>query len=116
MRIKKEQKEEIERRIKLLRNGKPLPEIKARVVILIDDGLAMGSTMRASIMICRKRKAKKIVVAVPVAGKGVNADMEQLADEVVVLEMPEPFYADAYREWHDVSDEEALEILKKWKR
>ena len=63
--IKKDQKDEIKRRIKVLRNGKPLPKISGKIVILIDDGLAMGATMEAAIMLCKKKKAKKIIVAVP---------------------------------------------------
>lgn len=58
-RIKKEQIEEIKRRIQILRERKPLPEIKGRTVIFIDDGLAMGSTMRASIMLCKKEKGRE---------------------------------------------------------
>jgi putative phosphoribosyl transferase len=115
-RIKKEQIEEIERRIQALREGRPLPEISARTVILIDDGLAMGSTMRASIMLCRKRKAKKIIVAVPVSGKRVGHEIGQMVDELVILEKPLFFQAVAqvYRNWYDVSDDEVIEIIKKW--
>ena len=74
-RIVREQEEEIQRRIRVLRKGKPLPEIAGRTVILIDDGLAMGSTMKAAIALCRKRKAGKIVVAVPVAGDRVAREI-----------------------------------------
>jgi len=111
-----EQKEEIERRIKVLRKGEHLPEIKERTVILVDDGLAMGSTMRAAIELCRKRKAKKIVVAVPVAGDRVADEMNNSVDETVILEIP-PFFravAQVYKNWYDVQDKEVLEILEKW--
>ena len=114
--IKEEQKQEIKRRIKILRKGKPLPKISGRIVILIDDGLAMGSTMKAAIMLCRKRKAKKIIVAVPVSGKNVEKETEKIADEIIVLEKPEFFQAVAqvYRNWYDVSDEEVIGIMKEW--
>jgi len=117
-RIKKEQKEEIKRRIKILRKGKRLPKISGRITILIDDGLAMGSTMRAAVMLCKKKKAGKIIVAVPVAGKRVASEMKKYANKIVVLEIPEYFQAVAqvYREWHDVSDEEAMSIMKKFKK
>lgn len=115
-RIKKEQIEEIKRRIKILRKGKPLPKISGRTVILTDDGLAMGSTMRAAIMLCEKKKAEKIIVAVPVSGKDVAEEIGKLVDEIIVLEKPEFFQAVAqvYRNWYDVSDQEVIEIMKEW--
>lgn len=114
-RIVDEQSGEIRRRVQVLRGGRPLPEIRDRTVILVDDGLAMGSTMRASIMMCRKREARKIVVAVPVAGREVAEDVSRMVDELVVLEIPARFMAVAqvYMNWYDVSDDEVLEILEK---
>jgi predicted phosphoribosyltransferase len=115
--IQAEQIREIRRRVRTLRGGEPLPDIQDRTAILIDDGLAMGSTMRAAIMLCKNRKAKKIVVAVPVAGADVADAMRELVDEVVVLETP-PFFravAQAYRNWYDVSDGEVIEMLKAWR-
>ena len=67
--VKQEQIAEVKRRLNTLRGGNPLPELTGRTVILIDDGIAMGSTMRAAIELCRARKAGKVVVAVPVAGR-----------------------------------------------
>ena len=117
-RIKKEQIQEIKKRIKILREGKPLLEISGETVILIDDGLAMGSTMRAAIALCKKKKARKIIVAVPVSGKDVAEEIGKLVDEIIVLEKPEFFRAVAqvYRNWYDVPDEEVIKIMKKWKR
>ncbi len=112
--IKEQQINEIERRIKILRGGNPLPEIAGRTVILIDDGIAMGSTMRAVIELCKNRKAGKIVVAVPVAGKEVAEEIRKKVDELVVLETPAYFraVAEAYERWYDVSDEEVLDLLR----
>lgn len=112
--IKQEQIAEIERRINALRGGKPLPDISGRTVILIDDGIAMGSTMRAAIELCRNRNARKIVVAAPVAGREVAEAIAKEADEVVVLEVPVYFraVAQAYENWYDVSDEEVLDLLR----
>ena len=106
---------EIKRRIAVLRNGRPLPPIKDRTVILVDDGIAMGSTIRASIILCRNFLAKKIVVAVPVAGENARG-IEPMVDELIVLEKPIFFRAVAqvYRNWHDVSDEEVLTLMKEW--
>ncbi|MDM7917812.1 MAG: phosphoribosyltransferase [Methanosarcina sp.] len=113
-RIKKDQIAEIERRINALRGGKPLPDIAGRTVILIDDGIAMGSTMRVAIELCRNRKAGKVVVAVPVAGKDVADVIAKEADELVVLRIPSHFraVAQAYENWYDVSDEEVLDLLR----
>ena len=108
-----DQKNEIKRRILILRKGKPLPNLTGKTVILIDDGIAGGSTIRAAIMLCKKQQVKKIIAAVPVAGREVALQMSKLADETVVLEMPYNFHAVAqvYENWYDVSDEEVLEII-----
>jgi len=100
--------------MKILRGGNSLPEIADRTVILIDDGIAMGSTMRASIELCKNRKARKIVVAVPVAGKDVADEIRKRVDKLVVLEIPTYFRAvsEAYERWYDVSDEEVLDLLR----
>lgn len=113
-RIKQEQIAEIERRIKALRGGNSLSELEGRTVILIDDGIAMGSTMRAAIELCKNRKARKIVVAVPVAGVEVAEELQKIVDELVVLEIPAYFRAVAqvYERWYDVSDEEVLDLLR----
>lgn len=114
--IIKEQKQEIARRIEVLRQGKPLPEIANKTVILVDDGIAMGSTMRASISFCKHQNAEKIVVAAPVAGIRVVEEIRQMVDDIIVVETP-PFFravAQVYMNWYDVSDEEVIEILKRW--
>ena len=112
--IKQQQIAEIERRIKTLRGGNPLPEIAGRTVIIIDDGIAMGSTMRAAIELCKNKKAGKIVVAVPVAGREIAEKLQEKVDELVVLETPVYFraVAQAYERWYDVSDEEVLDLLR----
>jgi len=116
--IIEQQKEEIQRRIVVLRKGAPLPEITDKVVILVDDGLAMGSTMRAAINLCKNKKAQKIIVAVPVSGEEVAKEVGELAHEIVVLSKPAFFraVAQAYANWYDVSDEEVIETMEKWQR
>lgn len=115
-RILKQQRREIKRRIAALRKGQPLPQIADRTVILIDDGIAMGSTMRAGISLCRNKKAKKIVVASPVAGPATVAELAGIVDDMVVLEKPAFFQAVAqiYANWYDVSDEEVIRIMEKY--
>lgn len=112
--IIKRQKKDIAKKIKILRDGKPLPDISGKTVILIDDGLAMGVTMRAAINLCIKKKAGKIIVAVPVSGEDVARGISALVDELVVLEVPEFFQAVAqvYENWHDATEEEIIKILK----
>jgi putative phosphoribosyl transferase len=109
------QKRELKRRIEVLRAGKPLPEISGKIVILVDDGIAMGSTMQAAIMLCRNRNAKKVVASAPVAGPATVKELDKVADDVVVLEKP-PFFravAEVYRRWYDVGDGEVIRIMQK---
>jgi len=112
------QKKEVKRRIKVLRNNRPLPDLRQRTVILTDDGIAMGSTMRAAIKMCRAAKAKKIIVAAPVAGESIAGEIHKIVEGIVILEIPDFFYAVAqvYRNWHDVSDQEVLKIVEDWRR
>jgi len=113
-----QQRQEITRRIAALRGGKPLPEIAGRTVILVDDGIAMGATMRVAVQLCRARGAEKVVVAAPVAGTEVAKDFESLADELVVLDRPPRFraIAHAYRNWYDVPDWEVVAIMERWQK
>jgi putative phosphoribosyl transferase len=117
-RIKEEQQAEIHRRISVLRKGQPLPEMRGKTVILVDDGIAVGSTMRATIALCKNQGAEKIVVAVPVTGKRTAQTMSTLVDDTIVLETPPSFHAVAqvYENWYDVSDQEVLAIMEKYRR
>ncbi len=113
-RIIEMQRREIRRRVEAYRKGEPLPPLKGRTVILVDDGIAMGSTVRAAIMLARKQQAKKVVVAAPVADPAIAAELADEADDVVVLEQPSWFraVAQAYRHWYDVPDEEVIDVLE----
>lgn len=112
--IVEEQEEEIAQRKKILRKGEEFPDIRDKTVILVDDGLAMGSTMRASIIMCRKQDPESIVVAVPVAGPRVYHEMESIADDLVVLETPHNFraVAEVYENWYDVTDNEVIAVMR----
>jgi putative phosphoribosyl transferase len=112
------QKEEITRRIQLLRHGEPLPKLKDRTVLLVDDGIATGSTVFAAIRMCKKMGAGKIVVAAPVSGKEKKNKLLQEADEVVILEIPEAYsgVSQVYANFQNLTDEEALEFMEKWKQ
>jgi predicted phosphoribosyltransferase len=108
-------KKEIKRRIQSLRNNEPFPNIKKRNVILVDDGIAMGSTIRASITMCQNKEAGRIIVASPVSGPGMEKSLQNECDDVVILEQPPDFQAVAqvYLNWYDVSDREVNEFMEK---
>jgi putative phosphoribosyl transferase len=112
-RIIEEQKQEIKRRVAAFRQSQPLPNMEGRTAIVVDDGIAMGSTMRAAIMLCRNKSAAKVVVASPVAAPETVGEFKEIADDVVILETPEYFQAVAqvYLNWYDLSDDEVLAIL-----
>lgn len=117
--IIEEQKVEIKRRIQVLRGGHPLPQITGRTVILVDDGIAMGSTMLATIKLINKRDPKSLIVAAPVSSPEVGRalDKNKAVDDLVILERPQFFKAVAqvYENWRDIPDHEVLEIMKEWK-
>ena len=110
------QRKEITRRIATLRSGNGPPDMKGRLVILVDDGIATGATLYASISMCRRQGAGKLVVAAPVADRSMEHDLKRLVDDVVILLTPESFSAvsQGYREFRNLTDEEALASLKKW--
>lgn len=114
--IVEEQREEIKRRIAVLRKGRPLPAIEGRTVILVDDGIAMGSTMRAAVKFCKQNHPQQIIVAVPVAGSRGKKEIGDLVDDIIVLETPRIFRAVAqvYEKWCDVSDQEVIRIMERW--
>jgi putative phosphoribosyl transferase len=84
---------EIDRRGRLYRGTRSLVDIQGREVIVVDDGLATGSSMQAAVRALREQKAKRIIVAVPVGPPGTCAVLRREADEVVCLSSPEPFYS-----------------------
>jgi predicted phosphoribosyltransferase len=112
------QKIEIQRRISILRKGKPLPVLKNRIVIIVDDGIATGATIFAAIKMCRNHKASKIVVGAPVSSISMIDKLEKEADEVVILETPDFYQAvsQVYYDFPQVPDEEALELLERWNK
>lgn len=113
-----QQEQEVHRRIETLRDGRPLPHIADKTVILVDDGIAVGSTMRAAVMLCKKQAASRIVVAVPVASAEIADQFATLVDRTFILESPRFFHAVAqvYRNWYDVDDREVIDILEQWEK
>jgi erythromycin esterase-like protein/predicted phosphoribosyltransferase len=104
---------ELERRDALYRGGRRPPVVRDRIVILVDDGLATGSTMQAAILALRQKAPARIVVGVPVGARDTCLQLRQLADEVVCVSTPEPFRAVGlwYEEFSQTSDEEVTRLL-----
>jgi len=106
---------ELERREQTYRDGRPAPELRDRVVILVDDGLATGATMRAAVAALRQRGVAKIVVAAPVGAPETCRELEQEADETICAITPEFFQAvgQYYEDFSQTSDEEVRELLSR---
>lgn len=107
------EEEELKRRERIYHGGRRPVEVRGKSVILVDDGLATGSTMRAAIMALRPRRPARIVVAVPVGSVEACADMRRVADEVVCLSEPDPFYGVGvwYQDFSQATDEQVRELL-----
>jgi len=107
-------RQEIQRRLVRYRGNVPYPSLKGREVIIVDDGVATGSTLKAALRLLRHKGAKTVTVAVPVGPPDTIQELEKLADRVVVLQTPEPFYAIAqfYVDFTQTDDEEVAELLK----
>jgi predicted phosphoribosyltransferase len=110
-----EERRELERRERAYRNGRPPPDVQGRTVILIDDGLATGSTMRAAAAALRKLGPARIVVAVPVSASETCDEFREEVDEVVCAAMPEPFRGVGlwYKDFSQTTDEEVRELLER---
>lgn len=108
------QKEEIARRLKLYRKGKRLPGLKGKTVILVDDGVATGATIKSAIATLREEELNRLVVALPVVPPTVAEEIEKMVDEFICIETPIDFMAvgSYYYDFTQVSDEEVIELLK----
>ena len=104
---------ELERREHAYRNGRQALPLKGKVVVLVDDGLATGSTMRAAVEAVRRLEPSRVVVAVPVGAPETCHELARMADEVICLEMPVPFSAVGlwYRDFSQTSDDEVSALL-----
>jgi predicted phosphoribosyltransferase len=105
---------ELARRERLYREGRPQPQLTGRVVILVDDGLATGATMRAAVRAARQQRAARVVVAVPVAPSDACALLTQEADECVCATTQDPFFAVGvwYDDFAQTTDAEVQELLR----
>jgi erythromycin esterase-like protein len=107
------EQQELARRERLYRGGRPPPDVHGRVVILVDDGLATGATMHAAIQALRQQQPARIVVAVPTASPDTCEQMRREVDEVVCAMTPEPFHAVGkwYLDFSQTTDEEVRALL-----
>jgi putative phosphoribosyl transferase len=108
-----EEQQELLRRERLYRGENPAPDLRGRTIILIDDGLATGSTMRAAVAAARQQQPTRIAVAVPVAARSTYEEFQAEVDEIVCVWIPEPFHAVGlwYETFSQTTDEEIQELL-----
>jgi predicted phosphoribosyltransferase len=105
--------QELERRERAYREGRPFPDVSGKVVILVDDGLATGSTMRAAVATLRALGAGRVVAAVPVAPPETCTALREVVDEMICALTPEPFLAVGawYEDFTETSDKTVRELL-----
>ena len=114
-RVAESEQRELERREQLYRGGRPPADVRGKTAILIDDGLATGSTMRAAVAALRQLGPQRIVIAVPVAAAQTCDELRPEVDELVCAATPEPFYAVGlwYQDFSQTSDAEVSELLER---
>jgi predicted phosphoribosyltransferase len=112
--VTEREQRELERRESAYRGGRPAPAVRGRTVILVDDGLATGSTMRAAVAALRRLQPARIVVAVPVGARDTCDDLAREADEVVCARTPEPFLSVGswYEDFSQTLDAEVNALLE----
>jgi len=112
--VAREEQSELERRERLYRADLPPLDLRDRVVLLIDDGLATGSTMKAAVEAVRLHQPSRIVVAVPVGSPETCQEFSEVADEIVCARTPQPFSAVGqwYRDFSETSDDEVRTLLR----
>jgi len=108
------QEEEIRRRVELYRQGRKIVHIESKTVILVDDGVATGATIKAAIATLRRGAIRKLVTALPVAPPETAGEIKKLVDEFICLETPPDFMAvgNYYRDFGQISDEQVVKLLE----
>ncbi len=116
--VARREEQELRRREQSYRGARPAPDVKGRVVILVDDGLATGSTMRAAVRAVKQMQPARVVVAVPVAAASTRDDIAGEVDEIVCDVPPEPFLAVGrwYQDFSQTTDEEVHDLLERAKQ
>jgi putative phosphoribosyl transferase len=113
--VVKSEEKELQRRVALYRENRPLPDLCDRTVIIVDDGLATGVTAKAAIQVVKKLQAGKIIFAAPICSYETAHDLSDRVDDVVCLASPVEMMAIGiwYRDFEQVSDEEVLDLLER---
>ncbi|MDJ0536011.1 MAG: phosphoribosyltransferase [Xenococcaceae cyanobacterium MO_207.B15] len=106
--------QELQRRERVYRGSRPAPNLSNRTIILVDDGVATGNTLKAAISIIKQQQPKEIVVAVPVAPPDIYEQLEAEVEKVVCLAAPEPFHAVSlwYEDFSPTTDEQVCMLLE----
>jgi putative phosphoribosyl transferase len=113
-RITQKEEQELARRERLYTGDAPRPELTRKIVIVVDDGVATGSTMRIAVTALRERRPARVVVAVPIAAPDTCQNLREIADETVCAITPEPFVAVGlwYRDFSETTDDEVQGLLQ----
>jgi putative phosphoribosyl transferase len=113
-RVVEREQGELDRREERYRGGRPPADVRGRTVILVDDGVATGSTMQAAVLALRSQEPARVVAAVPTAPPQTCRVLERVADEVVCLMQPQPFYAVgfSYEDFSELDDDEVRQLLE----
>lgn len=105
--------DEIQRRIRLYRDGRPLEKLEGKTIILVDDGVATGATMKVTIAALKGQNVAKLIVAIPVSPITTADELKTMADEFICLSTPPDFISvgNYYKKFYQVTDDEVVEIL-----
>ena len=112
-RVESTEREELRRRAARFRGDRPMIPLEGRTVVIVDDGLATGSTARAAILVAREHGARRVALAVPVAPSEALVELTPVADEILAVATPHPFFAIGqwYRDFRQTTDEEVSRLL-----
>lgn len=108
------EQQELHRRQSLYRRNKPFPTLKDKIIILVDDGIATGATIRVAIKALKKQKPHKLIIAIPVAAPSIIAEISELVDKVICPLRPFNLYAVGvwYDNFSQTTDEEVFQLLR----